>query len=119
VEYRFPDLRRGLPDGSFDNIIWDAAVAYFTEAEIASILQAISRRLGADGILCGFTLASDLADGDKYVEAHEREFRDADDIRGFFAPYFANIFVWETTHPDRRNLYFACSQRPINVFGQP
>lgn len=80
VEYRFHDLRNGLPDGEFDNIIWDAAVAYFTEAEIAFILRAISYRLGTDGIFCGFTLVSNLAAGEKYVEAHEREFRSADDI---------------------------------------
>ena len=38
VEYRCADIRTDMPDGIFDNIVWDAAIEHFTLEETAKLL---------------------------------------------------------------------------------
>jgi len=110
------DVREGLPAGPFDNIVWDAAIEYFTEAEIDKLLREMVSLLGSDGILSGYTL-TEAADGKKGNALHEYEFKDKEDLRRFFTPHFKFVKVWETIYPTRHNLYFAASQSEIAPFG--
>jgi SAM-dependent methyltransferase len=116
INYVLQDIRQGLPTGPFDNIIWDAAIEHFTEAEIDQIMGLIVDRLGDDGILSGYTL-TETANGKKSNALHEYEFKDKEDLRRFFTPHFKFVRVWETIYPTRHNLYFAASQAPIDIFG--
>jgi SAM-dependent methyltransferase len=116
VTYLQKDIREGLPDGPFDNVVWDAAIEHFTEAEIDRLMREIVQRLGPDGVLSGYTL-TEAADGRKSNDLHEYEFKDKEDLRRFFTPHFKFVKVWETIYPTRHNLYFAASQSPIEVFG--
>lgn len=116
VTYLQKDIREGLPDGPFDNVVWDAAIEHFTEAEIDRMMREIVQRLGPDGVLSGYTL-TEAADGRKSNDLHEYEFKDKEDLRRFFTPHFKFVKVWETIYPTRHNLYFAASQSPIEVFG--
>jgi len=115
ITYMQHDIRERLPDGPFDNIVWDAAIEHFTEAEIDKLLRGIVEGLGSDGILSGYTL-TEAADGRKSNDLHEYEFKDKEDLRRFFTPHFKFVKVWETIYPTRHNLYFAASQKPIEVF---
>ncbi len=115
VTYLQKDIREGLPPGPFDNIVWDAAIEHFTEAEIDSLLREIVNLLGPDGILSGYTL-TEATDGKKSNALHEYEFKDKEDLRRFFTPHFKFVKVWETIYPTRHNLYFAASQTPIAIF---
>jgi SAM-dependent methyltransferase len=116
VTYLQKDIREGLPDGPFDNVVWDAAIEHFTEAEIDRLMREIVQRLGPDGVLSGYTL-TEAADGRKSNDLHEYEFKDKEDLRRFFTPHFKFVKVWETIYPTRHNLYFSASQSPIEVFG--
>ena len=115
IDFVQRDIRDGLPDGSFDNIVWDAAIEHFTETEIDNLLAQIVQRLGANGILSGYTL-TERNDGRKSNDLHEYEFKDKEDLRRFFTPHFPHVRVWETFYPTRHNLYFAASQAPIELF---
>jgi len=116
ITYIQQDIRKGLPAGPFDNIVWDAAIEHFTEAEIDQIMGQLVERLGSDGILSGYTL-TEAADGKKSNALHEYEFKDEEDLRRFFTPHFKHVKVWETIYPTRHNLYFAASQSEIAPFG--
>lgn len=115
IEYRQHDIRNGLPQGPFDNIVWDAAIEHFTEQEISRLLKEIVSLLGNNGILSGYTLTV-RDDGRKSNALHEYEFKDKDDLRRFFTPHFSHVKVWETIYPTRHNLYFAASQAPLDLF---
>jgi Methyltransferase domain len=115
VTYVLQDIRKGLPTGPFDNIVWDAAIEHFTEAEIAEIMGQLVERLGPDGILSGYTL-TEAADGKKSNALHEYEFKDKEDLRRFFTPHFKHVKVWDTIYPTRHNLYLAASQSEIAPF---
>jgi ubiquinone/menaquinone biosynthesis C-methylase UbiE len=115
ITYMKKDIREGLPQGPFDNVVWDAAIEHFTEAEIDKIMAEIVRCLGQDGILSGYTL-TETKDRKKSNPLHEYEFKDKEDLRRFFTPHFKFVRVWETIYPTRHNLYFFASQVPINVF---
>jgi len=116
IHYTLQDIRQGLPPGPFDNIIWDAAIEHFTEAEIDQIMGQLVERLGSDGILSGYTLI-EAADGRKSNALHEYEFKSKEDLRRFFTPHFKFVKVWDTIYPSRHNLYFVASQAPIEIFG--
>lgn len=107
IEFRHADIRTDLPTGSFDNIVWDAAIEHFTETEIAILMREIKQRLVPGGVLSGHTIV-EKADGAKHLHQHEREFRSKEDLAQFFTPHFANVRVFETIHPQRHNLYFYC-----------
>ena len=99
-----------------DNIVWDAAIEHFTEKEINTIMDAIVKRLGVDGILSGYTLTEDKT-GKKSNALHEYEFKDKEDLRRFFTPHFKFVRVWDTIYPTRHNLYFVASQTPVEMYG--
>lgn len=107
ISFAKADIRTGMPDGRFDNILWDAAIEHFTEDEIAAIMNGIKARLSDGGILSGYTLI-EKEDG-KHLDQHEREFRSKQDLADFLTPHFKNVAVFETIHPQRHNLYFYAS----------
>jgi SAM-dependent methyltransferase len=115
ITYLQLDIRKGLPAGPFDNIVWDAAIEHFTEQEIDRLLKEIISLLGDTGIISGYTLTV-RDDGRKSNALHEYEFKDKDDLRRFFTPHFKYVKVWETIYPARHNLYFAASQKPFEMF---
>jgi SAM-dependent methyltransferase len=108
VTYALADIRTQMPEGIYDNIVWDAAIEHFTEAEIATVMSNIKERLRPDGILSGFTIVERL-DGKKMLPHHEYEFKSKEDLARFFYPHFKNVKVFETLYPDRHNLYFGAS----------
>jgi SAM-dependent methyltransferase len=112
VTYVLADIRTAMPTGEFDNVVWDAAIEHFTPAEIHQLLCEIAKRLGADGILSGYTIV-ERVDRIKSLSHHEYEFRDKADLAQFLRPYFRTVTVFETIYPDRHNLYFWASQGAV------
>ena len=108
VEFRLCDIRNEMPEGIFDNVIWDAAIEHFTEEEIEAIMKNIKTRLKPAGILTGYTIVESPT-GEKSLTHHEREFRSKEDLKSFFEPHFKNVKVFETIYPSRHNLYFYAS----------
>ena len=70
--------------------------------------RALKRRLLPGGILSGYTLV-EKDDGLPHLAHHEIEFSGMADLKALLTPYFANVRVFETRHPDRHNLYFWAS----------
>ncbi len=105
MEFLLADIRDAMPDGQYENIIWDAAIEHFTPDEIAKILTNIKARLTTDGILSGYTIV-EKQDGGKHLHQHEYEFVDMSDLLRFLKPHFKRVRVFETKFPDRHNLYF-------------
>lgn len=112
ITYQIGDIRNQMPEGTFDNIVWDAAIEHFTEGEIAYLMADIKKRLGEVGILSGFTIVERL-DGKKSLSHHEYEFKSKEDLARFFRPHFRNVLVFETIFADRHNLYFWASDGVI------
>jgi hypothetical protein len=80
-------------------------------AATAALMQTLSASLCASPWLCfdrGVLVALKIFER----ESHE----DYLCSRRFFTPHFKFGKVWETIYPTRRNLYFAASQKPIEVF---
>lgn len=112
VSFHIVDIRTQMPHGRYDNIVWDAAIDYFTESEIQDIVGSIKNRLTPDGILSGHT-AVERADGQKQLSHHEYEFKNKEDLLRFFTPFFVNVLVFETEYPGRHNLYFWASDSAV------
>ena len=110
VTYAVADIRKDLPPGPFDNIIWDAAIEHFTEAEIGRLIGEIRRRLKTGGILSGYTL---VKEEHKAHHDHEYEFESPEDLARVLKPHFRNVLVWQTNYPTRRNLYFFASDSTL------
>lgn len=112
IRYLLGDIRVDIPEGKFDNVIWDAAIEHFTETEIKALMGTIKSRLAEGGILSGYTII-EPDDGGKHLHQHEYEFHDKSDLARFLEPWFANVQVLETVHPQRRNLYFWASDSKL------
>lgn len=106
VTYKVADIRKDLPEGSFDNIIWDAAIEHFTESEIEDLIGGIRVRLKSGGVLSGYTI---IEEEHKSHHDHEYEFKSREDLARILKPYFRNVLVFQTDYPTRRNLYFFAS----------
>jgi len=105
VEYRSCDIRRGVPEGPFENVIWDAAIAHFTRAEVAVIISSIHRSLTDAGVLSGYT---PIEPGENYPYARVR-FTGPEALAELLGREFAHVAVLETPDAIRRNLYFFAS----------
>jgi SAM-dependent methyltransferase len=112
VKFVLADIRNDMPQGVFDNVVWDAAIEHFTPVEIDSILQNIRSRLVPGGVLSGYTIV-ESGDGVKSLSHHEYEFRDKEDLLRFLAPRFKNVTVFETIYAVRHNLYFWASDSTL------
>lgn len=108
VEYLVADVLTQMPEGEFDNIVWDSALEYFTKEEIKMVIQKIKLRLSGSGILTGYVVIQDLPRvGQKYA------FRNKADLLELIKPHFSNIRTFETVYPTRHNLYFFCSESSL------
>lgn len=110
IRFDVVDIRSRLPEGQFDNIVWDAAIEHFTVHEIASIVGPLKNHLTANGILSGHTIQA-LPRGPGHHE-HEYEFKSREDLARFFTSHFKHVQVFETVYPERHNLYFFASDAP-------
>jgi SAM-dependent methyltransferase len=108
IDFIVGDIRRDIPDGPFDNIVWDAAIEHFTEIEIQNLVGRIKAVLKSEGILSGYTIV-EPEHGGKHLHQHEYEFHNKEDLARFLSPHFNNVQVFSTTYPDRTNLYFYAS----------
>ena len=116
VEYRCADIRTDMPEGTFNNIVWDAAIEHFTLEETAKIMRDIKQRLEHDGgVLSGYTIV-EKATG-KSLSHHEYEFKSKEELAGILKRSFANVLVFENISHDqfenRHNLYFYASDGPL------
>jgi SAM-dependent methyltransferase len=112
LDFRVADIRTQMPEGDFDNVVWDAAIEHFTEVEIAEIMANIKKRLSRNGVLSGYTLVEKTEETRRF-EHHEIEFKSKDDLARFLTPHFKNVTVFETLSPERHNLYFWASDGTI------
>jgi SAM-dependent methyltransferase len=112
IQYILGDIRTAIPQGEFENIIWDAAIEHFTEQEITDLMGTIKSRLKPNGILSGYTII-EPEHGGKHLHQHEYEFHDKADLARFLEPWFSNVQVLQTDHPGRQNLYFWASDAQL------
>lgn len=105
VEYRSCDILRGIPEGPFDNIIWDSAMHHFTLGEVTAILASAHRSLAAGGVLSGYTV---IEPGQDYAYAR-LQFQDPESLTDLLAGEFAHVAVLDIPDTLRRNLYFFAS----------
>jgi len=105
LSFSIGDIRTDIPDGPFDNIVWDAAVEHFTETEITDIMSRLKTVLTPSGTLSGYTII-EPAGGGKHLHQHEYEFHSKEDLARFLTPHFKNVHVFQTVFPSRTNLYF-------------
>ncbi len=117
IKYVLGDIRKDIPAGPFDNIVWDAAIEHFTENEIISLMTRIKTVLTPSGILSGYTIVEDHAHNRKRLHQHEYEFHSKEDLARFLTPYFKNVMVAQTTFEDRENLYFYASDELLPFEG--
>jgi SAM-dependent methyltransferase len=112
ITHILADIRTDMPNGYYENIIWDAAIEHFTPNEIHAILTNIKERMTKEGVLSGYTIV-ERVDGHKSLHQHEYEFKNMEDLKSFLSPYFKNVKVFETIYPSRHNLYFFASDSII------
>ena len=106
------DIRTQIPDGPFDNIVWDAAIEHFTETEIEGLMARIKAVMTPGGTLSGYTIVESPT-GQKSLHQHEYEFSSREDLARFLSPHFRNVQVFSTAYPKRENLYFYASDGPL------
>jgi len=112
VEYLVCDIKRGLPAGTFDNIVWDYGFRFrhhFSDDEMHSILGSASERLAAVGILSGHTTIS--------TESPRRELHDELMVKRMLyqqlRAHFSSVLIFKTTSPARINVYFWASDGTV------
>lgn len=108
VEYRRCDILQGVPEGPFDNVVWDAAMHHFTPAEVTAILASVHGSLAGGGVLSGYTVIEPDQD---YAYTRLR-FTGPESLLELLAGEFAHVAVLETPDALRRNLYFFASEDP-------
>jgi SAM-dependent methyltransferase len=105
IEYRPCDILQSIPEGPFDNVIWDSAMHHFTLSEVAAILASAHRSLAPGGVLSGYTV---IEPGQDYAYARLR-FQGPEALADVLTGEFAHVSVLETPDAMRRNLYFFAS----------
>jgi SAM-dependent methyltransferase len=104
VRYVQGDVTDPLPEGPFDNVIWDATIQYFELDEIRAVCRSVRNVLAANGVLSGYTIVEPATA--PLFEYHHTRFADASDLVALLGSEFQAVRVVETRYPARHNLYF-------------
>jgi hypothetical protein len=104
VTYELCDIRETLPDGPFDNVVWDAALHHFTAQETGQVLALLKQRMRPQAVLSGYTEIEDIPYAYRKID-----FRDKADVAELLGTAFKHVMVLETPDPARTNLYFFAS----------
>jgi 2-polyprenyl-3-methyl-5-hydroxy-6-metoxy-1,4-benzoquinol methylase len=105
IEYRQCNISKELPQGPFDNVVWDSAIHHFSEPEAIDILTSAHAQLRPAGVLSGYTV----------IEPHSEyaytrmPFSSPEQLAELLGRVFAHVAVRETPDALRRNLYFFAS----------
>jgi SAM-dependent methyltransferase len=112
IRYQFCDILKHLPDGKFNNIIWDGSIEQFTEIEIEQIINRIKNRLEEGGILSGYT-AQGNSSKSLNLSHNKREFESKMDLYKLLSKFFQNVRVFDTKLNSKVSLYFKASDQKI------
>jgi Methyltransferase domain len=104
VTYELCDIRETLPDGPFDNVVWDSALHHFTPRETGEVLALVRERMAPAAVLSGYTEVEDVDYAYRKVD-----FRSKADVAELLGRSFKHVLVMETPDPERTNLYFFAS----------
>lgn len=108
IDFRVVDIVKQMPEGIYDNIVWDSALEYFEAEEIRSLMAGISRRLAPTGVLSGHVILQE-----KFNEGQKFAFQCKADLLNFMTPCFTHVKTFESVHEGRRNLYFYAGMGPL------
>jgi len=112
IRFEVADIRKSLPDGPFDAVIWDGAIEHFARAEIDDIVERLKQITTPQARLLGYTVA-EPADAPQ-LPSHETHFSGIDDLGSLLKRHYRNVRVFERIHPIaqgmmRHNLFFQAS----------
>src|SRR5579859_4376407 len=97
IRYEVLDIRKELPAGPFDTVIWDTAIEHFTADEVGKILDHVRSISVEDVPLLGYTVAEPETAPEH--PDHEQHFRGIGDLAALLKKSFKNVRVFERTHP--------------------
>lgn len=109
IDYRIADIRTQMPEGPYDNVVWDFGfplLRYFTPDEVEQVFGQVRTRLGEQGVFSGYTIAQEPG-------TDALCFSDPERLRAYMARFFAHVTVFVTRSHNRRNLYFWASQSTV------
>jgi SAM-dependent methyltransferase len=110
VRFEVHDIRLGLPGGSVSHVIWDSALLFLTEAQLAVVVAQIHARVGG-GKFTGHVAYEPHLD-QPFVR---HWFRDGEDLAAFLKRTFEYALVFTTESPGRVNYYFLASDTAPEV----
>jgi SAM-dependent methyltransferase len=110
LSFQRGDIRSELPEGPFDNAIWDNGINYLTRREAISTLRGIRERLAPGGLLSGVT--------DREPERSTAElnvFADAADLAGCLHEAFPHVCVLEFSAGSRHIFQFYAAMEESSI----
>ena len=101
IDYRQVDIINGeLPSNGYDFVVWNAAICYFSEADIRRILEKIVAAGKPSLRLVGM-----LPRANNWID-HKSEFADRTAVAGLLEGYFSSVHVREVDEVTGTTFYF-------------
>ncbi len=117
VTFELCDITENIPNGSYDNVIWDFGFSYtdyFSSSELDVILTNVKSRLSKNGIFSGHTMPARNAISSKFSITSK------DELYFFLKKFFVSVVVFETINLNERRFYFYASHELVPfVHGWP
>ncbi|MGF1578538.1 MAG: class I SAM-dependent methyltransferase [Gemmataceae bacterium] len=113
IEYRVGDMRKGLPEGPFTNVVWDGGMEYMSLQETQVMFENIKTVLTQDGIFsgCAIIATEEMRQSPRFKHL----IRDDSELVELLKPYFPNLRMFTTkTSYDLQFLFFwaSCGELP-------
>ena len=118
IKFVVGDIINNMPNGDFDNIIWDIAFAFneiFNEDQLFKILNNIKVRLTEDGILSGCTLILKKENPVRHLSDSSFKLDSKEDLFNILSKTFKYAYIFELNSVHRHSLYFWCSNKKKNI----
>jgi len=101
-------INQPYPSSHYDIVVWNAAICYFTESQIRTILKKVVIAGNKSIILCGM-----LPKANGHID-HKTEFSDKESIKAFLHEYFGIVLVREVDEISTLTYYFKATE-PLSI----
>jgi hypothetical protein len=109
IDYRIADIRTQMPEGVYENVVWDFGfplLRYFTPDEVEQIFDLVRDCLAGRGVFSGYMIAQEPG-------SDALCFSDSERLRAYLADFFEHVTVFEIRAQNRHNLYFWASESMV------
>lgn len=110
--YKTDIVKQELPGNSYDFVVWNTAMDYFTREQLDLIFEKIKKVSRSDMMFIGSV--PKVHPDEKHSDNHVKHFSEIAELEAVLGKHFKDVNVFYTDYRHRSTFYYTCKQPITN-----